>query len=106
MASAPTPAALAAAAGKTGNSAPACDTPVLATSAGPVCGLLQDSGHGRQAKAFLGMPFAESTAGARRWTPPVAVPRWNETLRATRFGPARPQYVTQASAKLLAAHNI
>jgi carboxylesterase type B len=46
--------------------------------------------------AFLGIPFAQSTAGDNRWAPPKPIVQWSAELRsdihkATRFGPACPQ---------------
>ena len=41
--------------------------------------------------AFLGMPYAASTAGANRWRPPQPVARWSETRDATVFGVDCPQ---------------
>src|SRR3546814_3255724 len=64
----------------------ACTTGAVATEAGPVCGSLTTTTSGRQAKAFLGIPYAESTGGANRWKPPVPRRPWSDTLAAVQFG--------------------
>ncbi|GLI80787.1 hypothetical protein PoHVEF18_009144 [Penicillium ochrochloron] len=40
--------------------------------------------------AFLGIPFAADTGYQNRWKPPQPRERWNQTLKATAFGPACP----------------
>lgn len=40
--------------------------------------------------AFLGVPFAASTAYENRWKPPQRRQSWNETLFANEFGPPCP----------------
>ena len=68
----------------------ACSSEEVFTSAGPVCGLeleIED----KTVSAFLGIPYAESTAGENRLEPPVPVAQWSQTYRATAFGPACPQ---------------
>lgn len=40
--------------------------------------------------AFLGIPFAASTAYENRWKPPKPRAPWNETFMATAFGPECP----------------
>eukprot|EP01046_Picozoa_sp_COSAG06_P062531 COSAG06_NODE_14148_length_1184_cov_1.280184_1_plen_250_part_10 len=37
---------------------------------------------------FLGVPFAQSPHGARRWMPPAPYPPWHTTLDATQYKPA------------------
>lgn len=68
----------------------ACTEPVVTTSSGKVCGVERGEVH-----AFLGIPYAESTAGKNRWMPPVKKAPWRGTLPATRFGFACPQNGTQ-----------
>ena len=41
-----------------------------------------------QIRIFKGIPFALAPAGARRWKPPLPVPKWKGTRDATKFGPA------------------
>jgi len=72
-------------------SIPACTTEIVQSQAGPVCGSRVTSSTGKQAKAFLGIPFAESTAGQNRWQPPIAKAAWTQTLSATQFGAICPQ---------------
>ena len=76
-------------------SAPSCTTAVIATGTGPICGVSEATSTGKQANAFLGIPFAESTAGEKRWTPPVAKQPWTKTFDAVRYGPVCPQFVNQ-----------
>ncbi|GAQ04518.1 fumonisin B1 esterase [Aspergillus lentulus] len=40
--------------------------------------------------AFLGIPFAADTGYQNRWKPPQPREPWNETLKATQFGPRCP----------------
>jgi para-nitrobenzyl esterase len=69
--------------------APACartaaaDGVVVAAPAGPVRGVENDGLH-----VFKGIPFAAPPTGEARWTPPEALPAWDETFDATAFGPA------------------
>ena len=37
-------------------------------------------------EAYLGVPYAASTAGANRWRPPQTAPSWTGVRRATEFG--------------------
>ncbi|MCK9634645.1 MAG: carboxylesterase family protein [Methylobacter tundripaludum] len=78
--------------------ASACTTGLVESKAGPVCGKSVTTDSGKQANAFLGIPFAESTAGDRRWKPPVPKQAWTETLEAVQYGPVCPQYAVQPSA--------
>jgi acetylcholinesterase len=41
---------------------------------------------------FLGIPFAEQPLGARRWLPSTPKGKQNETIDASHFGPACPQF--------------
>ena len=70
---------------------PACNTDPIKTQTGAVCGNLVDSSTKKQAKAFLGIPFAESTAGKNRWQFPVPKAAWTDTFQATQFGAGCPQ---------------
>jgi len=67
----------------------AAATPVLAE--GPVVRAPAGAVEGRAeggARVFRGIPYALPPVGAKRWTPPVAVPAWTGIRRATDFGPA------------------
>jgi carboxylesterase type B len=75
-----------------------CTTGIVASKAGPVCGALVSTATGKQARAFLGIPYAESTAGEKRWTSPVKKRPWRETFPAVRHGPACPQTVLKPAA--------
>lgn len=50
-----------------------CDGPLVVTSSGIVCGLEVPAydGAAETVEAFLGIPFAETTAGENRWRPPA-----------------------------------
>jgi len=70
--------------------APACareaaadGTVTVDAPAGPVRGIGRDGLH-----VFKGIPFAAPPTGEARWTPPQALPAWEETFDATAFGPA------------------
>lgn len=81
--------------------APDCATETVATEAGMVCGIAALDG---RVRAFLGIPYAESTKGEKRWTPPIPKRPWPEVRRATEFGPACPQ--TVASPVPTAPHKV
>jgi len=57
--------------------------PIVDAPAGKVSGT-SDAG----LRVFKGIPYAMPPVGAKRWTAPVAQPRWTGTRRATDFGPA------------------
>ena len=72
----------------------ACTTADLTTPAGPVCGRLvgvEADQVQEQVEAYLGIPYAESTAGTNRFEPPLPKAPWADTLQATAFGPVCPQ---------------
>ncbi|MDO9105379.1 MAG: carboxylesterase family protein [Methylovulum sp.] len=70
---------------------PACTTAIIASSAGPICGTSLAFQSGKQVQAFMGIPFAESTAHANRWQAPVPKAPWATPFIATQFGPICPQ---------------
>src|SRR6185312_3776826 len=39
-------------------------------------------------RVFKGIPFALPPTGARRWQPPLPMPKWSGTRDATKYGPA------------------
>jgi carboxylesterase type B len=67
-----------------------CETPVVKLATGAACGKKQPAGQ-RTAYAFLGLPYAETTAGNNRFAAPVPKKPWEGTFEATRFGPVCPQ---------------
>src|SRR5690606_19821814 len=71
----------------------ACGGPLVNTSSGPLCGLEVPAYDGADVtvQAFLGVPYAETTAGANRWRPPVPRPPWTAPLLAHDHGPPCPQ---------------
>lgn len=80
---------------------PECMTQPVHTTSGLVCGLeyevadLED-GQKKDISAFLGVPYAQTTAGTNRWQPPLPIKDWSAELHsdvftATRFGPSCPQ---------------
>ncbi|MFI5323125.1 MAG: carboxylesterase/lipase family protein [Thermodesulfobacteriota bacterium] len=70
---------------------PQCSTPEVKVKQGSVCGSLVTTTDGKEVKAYLGIPYAESTGGKNRWRPPVTRAPWKGTFRATRMGPSCPQ---------------
>ncbi len=70
--------------------------PVVATAAGKVKGyLVPESG----VLAFKGLHYGESTAGVRRFKPPVPVKSWDSIRDATDYGPTCPQLGYKAASK-------
>jgi carboxylesterase type B/heat shock protein HslJ len=67
---------------------PDCPGGAVLTRSGRVCGTAQD---GDSVRAFLGVPYAESTAGENRWRAPVPKAPWPGTWQADAFGPICPQ---------------
>jgi len=67
-----------------------CATDLVETTIGAVCGKVVTADV-REVHAFLGIPFAESTAGDNRWRDPVPKKSEIERIDATQFGPACPQ---------------
>ena len=63
-----------------------CQTDAVQTGSGAVCGVKS-----ADTLAFLGIPYAESTAGDRRWTTSVPRKAWTGTYPATAFGKECPQ---------------
>lgn len=70
-----------------------CDGPLVRTSAGPICGVEVPAFDGARetVQAFLGIHYAESTAGANRWRPPVPKAPWSEPFSADSYGAPCPQ---------------
>jgi carboxylesterase type B len=58
---------------------------------GAVCGKVIETSSGKSVKAYLGIPYAESTAEQNRWRPPVPITSWKGVLKATELGPYCPQ---------------
>ena len=70
---------------------PDCTTGSIQTKQGPLCGRVVTPISGKNVNAYLGIPFAESTAGDNRWRAPEPVKPWKGVLKATEFGPSCPQ---------------
>ena len=70
---------------------PECSTGVLAIKDGSICGSVVTPASDKKVRAYLGIPYAESTAGDSRWREPVPVKGWDGVLKATQFGPTCPQ---------------
>ena len=70
-----------------------CPTGVVSTTSGDVCGsvVAVEEFSGTSVDAFLGIPFAESTAGENRFAAPVPKARLDGLYDATSYGPACPQ---------------
>lgn len=67
-----------------------CQAGPVSTQSGEVCGKTLEA-EGKTLMAFLGIPYAESTAGPRRWMPPVPKAPWAGRLRTIQFGDVCPQ---------------
>src|SRR5262245_36305295 len=67
------------------DSGPGCETGLVDTTSGTVCGTIRDVVDlpGAQTDTFLGIPFGESTAGANRWAPPIPKARVQGVFAAT-----------------------
>lgn len=59
----------------------------LQTPTGPINGIQTDG-----VQRFLGIPYAETTAGDNRWRPPVQLAPWQDVFLANEFGPWCPQF--------------
>ena len=70
---------------------PQCTTGIVETKNGRLCGSITTPTPRYRVNAYLGIPFAESTAGENRWRAPVPVKPWRGVLKATAFGPGCPQ---------------
>lgn len=68
----------------------ACATEEIDTTSGAVCGKVVTA-DGREVHAFLGIPYAETTAGDNRWKDPIPKAPASDVIEATVFGPACPQ---------------
>ena len=64
----------------------ACQTDAIQTGSGAVCGVKS-----ADTLAYLGIPYAESTAGDKRWTTSVPKAAWTNVYPATAFGKECPQ---------------
>jgi acetylcholinesterase len=73
----------------------AIDCLIADTTSGPVQGFINDTTP--KVAQFLGIPFAEPPVGARRWLPAVRKSKEHRVINATRFGPACPQWETDAN---------
>jgi len=69
-----------------------CATGLVSTTSGFVCGKMV-SANGQEVHAFLGIPYAESTAGDNRWHDPIPKTEASGVIHATEFGPGCPQEV-------------
>jgi len=70
---------------------PDCTTDTIQIKQGSLCGKVVSPSPGKDVNAYLGIPFAESTAGDNRWRAPEPVKPWKGGLKATEFGPSCPQ---------------
>jgi para-nitrobenzyl esterase len=60
--------------------------PIVATGAGKVIGYVHDG-----INVFKGIPYADTTAGANRFMPPVKAKAWNGVRSSRQFGNVAPQ---------------
>ncbi|KAH9369231.1 hypothetical protein HPB48_016946 [Haemaphysalis longicornis] len=74
------------------------DQTLIKVSNGFLQGAIVSVVAGIKVRAFLGIPFGESTEGSNRFRKPVAVANWNDTLDATktRAPCVQESYVSQA----------
>lgn len=63
------------------SSAASAVSPVVTTESGRIRGSVNDG-----VKAWKGIPFAATTAGANRWRPPQPVAKWSGTRDASSYG--------------------
>jgi carboxylesterase type B len=75
------------------DSGPGCETGLVDTTSGTVCGGISDviDLPDAQTDVFLGIPFAETTAGENRWQPPIPKVRMPGVFSATATPLACPQ---------------
>ncbi|MCP4314477.1 MAG: carboxylesterase family protein [Hyphomicrobiales bacterium] len=73
---------------------PDCTAPTVETTSGRVCGLATAGDN--PIHRYLGIPYAEPTSGANRWTPPIPAAKRPGTIRTTAFGPICPQSAKQS----------
>lgn len=69
------------------SSGTSADPTLVTTDKGPVQGKILG-----KTRAFLGLPYAASPAGALRWKPPQPHVAWNTAIVADAVGPACPQF--------------
>jgi len=62
---------------------PTPSSPVVSAPAGKVRGTVEGKLH-----VFKGIPYAVAPTGSRRWKATEDLPKWSDTLEATKFGPA------------------
>jgi para-nitrobenzyl esterase len=62
------------------------ESPIVDTTAGKVQGFINDGVH-----TFMGIPFAASTGGARRYLPPIPPESWEGVRPCVEAGPVAPQ---------------
>ncbi|MDE0887376.1 MAG: carboxylesterase family protein [Myxococcota bacterium] len=76
-----------------GSSNQACTTENVETTSGTVCGQIETPTGlgGLAAEVFLGIPFAETTAGENRWRPPIPKTELTGVFRAVENSPGCPQ---------------
>ncbi len=72
------------------------DPTMVTTSEGPVTGQLVTDNSGTEIKQWLGVPYAQSTAGANRFSAPQSLEPRSDALQATEFGDACPQTPAQS----------
>ncbi|MCK0163952.1 carboxylesterase family protein [Marinobacter sp. S6332] len=78
------------------SSSSSSDPTKVTTSEGTVTGQLVSDNNGGEIKQWLGIPFAQSTAGANRFREPQNLEPRTTVLQATEFGDACPQTPAQS----------
>ena len=90
---------LAQAAGTSTTAAPECSAPTVRTTGGRLCGITRKTDSG-SVRAYLGIRYGRSPAGAKRWTPPVPTRSHAGVFSATELGPSCPQKIGSESSYL------
>ncbi|MEM9728965.1 MAG: carboxylesterase family protein [Myxococcota bacterium] len=70
-----------------------CTAPRVSTTSGVYCGSADRSEGKAEVFAYLGVPYAETTAGLNRWAPPVPAAQRPGVTEAIAFGPSCPQHI-------------
>lgn len=74
------------------SAAPAPSQLTVRASTGYYTGLIDQNF--TNVREFLSVNYGQTTAGANRWQPPIAVPMSSKSFNATQYPPACPQYVS------------
>lgn len=62
-------------------------TEIIETNSGPVIGKIVEANNGKEAKAFLGIPYAEPPIKENRWKNAISISPWKDVFNAVEMGP-------------------